>query len=178
MHNEMLAVSWDELLVGGGASAVNLVIHAVLLAAIARLVAGMTKYDAPGPNILQRTIVIYVAGLLLVMAHYLEVRVWAKTYEWVDAAPANTPLVYFAFSNYTTLGYGDIVPLPEWRLLGPITALNGILLIGWSTALIYAVLRGTDQPKDVNPLHSRTADEIRDEVEEVEKDVEREVKKS
>jgi hypothetical protein len=48
---------------------------------------------------------------------------------------------YFAFVNYTTLGYGDILPVERWRLLGPITALNGVLLIGWSTAVIFEVLR-------------------------------------
>ena len=173
----MLAVSWDELFVGGGASAVNLVIHATLLAVIVRVVAALRHYKMLGPSVIQRTIVIYVAGLLLVLAHYLEVRVWAKTYEWVDAAPANTPLVYFAFSNYTTLGYGDIIPVPEWRLLGPITALNGILLIGWSTALIYAVLRGTDDPKPTGPLTSDAAEEIRDEVEKAEQDVSRKIKR-
>ncbi len=93
----MLGVSWDELLVGGGASAVNLVIHAVLLAAIVRVVSALRDYRMLGPSIIQRTVVIYVAGLLLVLAHYLKVRVWARTYAWVGAAPPNTPFVYFAF---------------------------------------------------------------------------------
>jgi carbon starvation protein CstA len=65
------------------------------------------------------------------------------TYDVVDAAPPDTPLVYFAFVNYTTLGYGDVLPVADWRLLAPMTALNGIMLIGWSTALIYAVLRSS-----------------------------------
>jgi hypothetical protein len=46
----------------------------------------------------------------------------------------------WAFVNFTTLGYGDVLPLPEWRLIGPITAMNGVLLLGWSTAVIFAVL--------------------------------------
>ncbi len=50
---------------------------------------------------------------------------------------------YFAFVNYATLGYGDIVPVAEWRLLGPMAAMNGILLFGWSTAVIFEVLRRT-----------------------------------
>src|SRR5260221_8934287 len=54
-----------------------------------------------------------------------------------------TDLVYFAFVNCTTLGYGDVVPLERWRLLGPVTAMNGILLFGWSTAVIFEVLRRT-----------------------------------
>jgi hypothetical protein len=45
--------------------------------------------------------------------------------------------------NYTTLGYGDVVPLDRWRLLGPMTAMNGVLMFGWSAALIFAVLQKT-----------------------------------
>ena len=67
--------------------------------------------------------------------------IWAGTYALVDAAPPGTDLVYFAFSNYTTLGYGNVLPEPHRRLLGPMTALNGILLIGWSTALVFAIIR-------------------------------------
>ena len=57
-----------------------------------------------------------------------------------DVAPAADPF-YFAFVNYTTLGYGDVVPSAEWRLIGPITAMNGVLLFGWSTAVLFDVIR-------------------------------------
>ena len=59
----------------------------------------------------------------------------------VDAAPADANLVYFAFVNYTTLGYGDVIPAERWQLLGPMAAMNGILLFGWSTAVIFEILR-------------------------------------
>ena len=59
------------------------------------------------------------------------------------AAPPDANLVYFTFVNYTTLGYGDITPAERWRLLGPMTAMNGVLLFGWSTAVIFQVLRRT-----------------------------------
>jgi hypothetical protein len=81
--------------------------------------------------------------LMLMSAHMMEVFVWAAVYALVNAAPAGADLVYFAFVNYTTLGYGDIMPVPEWRLLGPMAAMNGILLFGWSTAVIFEVLRKT-----------------------------------
>jgi len=41
--------------------------------------------------------------------HAIEVVVWSWAYSVVSAAPAGTNLVYFAFVNYTTLGYGDVV---------------------------------------------------------------------
>ena len=63
---------------------------------------------------------------------------------WIfNAAPAGADLVYFAFVNYATLGYGDVLPVERWRLLGPITAMTGMLLFGWSTAVIFEVLRRT-----------------------------------
>src|SRR5262249_44632304 len=43
----------------------------------------------------------------------------------------------------TSSGYGDVIPVERWRLLGPMTAMNGVLLFGWSTAVIFQVLRRT-----------------------------------
>jgi hypothetical protein len=80
---------------------------------------------------------------VLMAAHVLEVFVWALAYLIFDAAPQGANLVYFAFVNYTTLGYGDVLPAERWRLLGPITAMTGMLLFGWSTAVIFEVLRRT-----------------------------------
>jgi hypothetical protein len=64
-------------------------------------------------------------------------------YAIVGAAPAGTDLIYFAFVNFTTLGYGDVTLVERWHLLGPMTVMNGVLLFGWSTAVIFEVLRMT-----------------------------------
>ena len=61
----------------------------------------------------------------------------------MDATPTDSDLLYFAFVNYTTLGYGDMTPVRAWRLTGPRTAMNGILMFGWSTAVLFEVLRKT-----------------------------------
>ena len=53
----------------------------------------------------------------------------------------NATYFEFAFENYTALGYGDALPADGNRLIGPITALNGLLLIGWSIAVIFEVMR-------------------------------------
>jgi len=82
------------------------------------------------------------------VAHFSEVMVWSLAYAIVGAAPAGADPVYFAFVNYTTLGYGDVIPVERWRLLGPITAMNGVLLFGWSTAVIFEVLRRTARRLD------------------------------
>ena len=59
---------------------------------------------------------------VLMAAHTSEVLVWSLAYLIVDAVLVGANLVYFAFVNYTTLGYGDVTPLQDWQLLGPMTA--------------------------------------------------------
>jgi hypothetical protein len=81
--------------------------------------------------------------IVLMGAHVCEVAVWSLGYALLDAARPGTDLMYFAFVNYTTLGYGDITPVDRWLLLGPMTAMNGVLMFGWSTAVIFEVLRRT-----------------------------------
>jgi Ion channel len=85
---------------------------------------------------------------VLMVAHIAEVFVWSVAYAVANAVQDDASLIYFAFVNYTTLGYGDITPLAEWRLLGPMAAMNGILMFGWSTALMFEVLRKTIARQD------------------------------
>ena len=96
----------DQLLAGGATSLVNLVIHALIMGALVHLVLGMAGRGPGAPEFLRYTVVIVTTGGVLYAAHFAEVLLWAYTYAAVGAAPPGTDLVYFAFSNYTTLGYG------------------------------------------------------------------------
>ena len=129
-----------QFLFGGAVSVCNIVIHALVMALVVR-VAQMAKGHTTSGSWLPVTGVMIVTVTILMTAHASEVMVWSLAYAMAGAAPANTDLVYFAFVNYTTLGYGDVVPVQRWQLLGPLTAMNGVLLFGWSTAVIFEVLR-------------------------------------
>ncbi len=85
-----------------------------------------------------------IATVSVLMAAYMaEVVVWSFAYAIVGIAPSGTDLSYVAFVNYTTLGCGDVTPIERWHLLGPMTAMNDVLLFGWSTAVIFQVLLRT-----------------------------------
>ena len=132
-----------QLLVGGGVSAINIAIHASVVATIlVRIVRTQSRWQTSRSHPAVFLMAVMISTVLILMAgHTVEVFVWALAYLIVGIAPGAADLVYFSFVNYTTLGYGDIVPVERWRLLGPITALNGVLLIGWSTAVIFEVLQ-------------------------------------
>lgn len=131
-----------QFLVGSIANVINIMIHALVTVGaigIARS-AGLRQTDRPKLRLMA---VMVCAAAVLMVAHTLEVFVWALVYAVVGAAPAGSNMLYFAFVNYTTLGYGDVTPVEAWQLTGPMTAMNGILMFGWSTAVLFEVLRKT-----------------------------------
>lgn len=128
-----------QLLVGSAVSTINIMLHATVTMIAIRIARTAARRSSSRP-LLYLAGVMIATSLVLMAAHTLEVFVWSVTYAIVNAAPDDANLVYFAFVNYTTLGYGDVTPLAKWRLLGPMTAMNGVLMFGWSTALIFEVL--------------------------------------
>jgi voltage-gated potassium channel Kch len=83
-----------------------------------------------------------IAGLVVMMflASLVEVAIWAATYLGLGALKGVERALYFSMVTFTTLGYGDIVLDEQWRLLGSFEAANGIIMFGWTTALIFAVV--------------------------------------
>ena len=131
-----------QILVGTSVSVCNIAIHALVMAAV--IWASRTAGAITTSRQSLRMITVMIATVSFLMAaHLVEVLVWALAYAIVDAAPPGSALIYFAFVNYTTLGYGDVTPVERWHLLGPMTAMNGVLMFGWSTAVIFEVLRKT-----------------------------------
>jgi len=123
------------------ASFINFAIHAVMTG----LIVVATRHTARRTDHL--TVFFRLAALLtvtmvtLMIAHIAEIGVWAAAYGLMGVTPPHVTALDFAFENYTALGYGDAVPSGVWRIVGPITALNGLLLVGWSVAIIFEVMR-------------------------------------
>ena len=131
-----------QYLVGAAASVCNIAIYALIMVVVIRVTRVVDEWATERPSL--RLIAVMIASVtVLMIAHLAEVLVWSLIYVVTDAAPDGTDLIYFAFVNYTTLGYGDVTPVQRWHLLGPMTAMNGVLLFGWSTAVIFEVLRTT-----------------------------------
>ena len=130
-------------LIGAFLVAITVVIHAVgttlWLGVVIRRVAASGGWQV----MLAMTTLIRTV-LVLVALHVLEIVLWAVAYRTMvpdDELATFEQAVYFSFVTFTTLGYGDITLGESWRLLSGIEALNGILLVGWTTAMIFAVVQ-------------------------------------
>jgi hypothetical protein len=134
----------NQLLIGGLVSLANFGIHALmtgLIVVVTRHVAGRTD----DLHVFMRlSALMMVAVCVLMVAHVVEISVWAAFYALAGIETEKAGSFEFAFENYTALGYGDAVASQGYRLMGPITALNGLLLIGWSVAIIFEVVKMAD----------------------------------
>src|SRR5689334_20070364 len=135
-----LAAAWALM-------ALCVVAHAV---AIPVLLRWLQRRGVPaGPLWPSIKLFVHLAGAV-VLLHLAEIALWAFFYSWQAAMPDMTSALYFSGVTYTTTGYGDLVLAPEWRLVGAVEALTGILMCGWSTAFFFAVVA-----RSLTPARSR-----------------------
>jgi hypothetical protein len=92
-------------------------------------------------SLVPSTLKLAVFVLWLFLATVIEVWIWAILYLLLGAIATLEEAVYFSTSTFTTLGFGDIVLDEEWRVLASFEAANGLLMFGWSTALVFAAVQ-------------------------------------
>jgi hypothetical protein len=126
-----------NLLIGTVAITATVFIHTFGLISVSRTIGWLTaKLHLHG----QKTRIIamngVVLGLLVVLS--VEIWLWALFHLLVGTVDDFPTALYFSTITFSTVGYGDVIPHPEWRLLAALEGVNGFLLIGWSTAYLVA----------------------------------------
>ena len=127
----------SKLLLAWGLMALCVVIHALGVTSAMRWV---RRHPADSQQFWIWTwLLIRLAGWMILL-HLVEVLVWALFYAWQRAMPDVQSAFYFSTVTYTTTGYGDLVLPEEWRILGGVEALTGILMCGLSTGFFFAIV--------------------------------------
>jgi hypothetical protein len=128
------------LLVGAAVLLGTLLCYALATALIIHFVVHLIRIGFTGLGFWRNVAVMIIVSLLTAMAHLIQIGLWAIALVLVGASSSFQAALYCSAQNYTALGYGDIM-LPEpWRMLGPLEAINGLLLFGLSTALMFAIM--------------------------------------
>src|SRR5436190_7342274 len=96
------------------------------------------RHAQPGPTQWGNVLHLSAVMMSMLLGNFLQMAGWAVLFlalgEFSDFATA----LYHSAVNFSTLGYGDVVMSPRWRLLGPVEAANGILMFGVSSAVMTA----------------------------------------
>lgn len=117
-----------------------LVLQAILVAAALRYYVRhdyLLNSPAFGPSL----VVIIGVMVLLLFGNLSQIAIWAVLFVWLGEFPLFSEAFYHSAVNFATLGYGDIVMSDAHKLLGPMQAINGVLMIGISTAALMSAFQ-------------------------------------
>ena len=124
-----------QLSIGLAVSLLNIAIHASVMAPMTRSAYRMGQRTLSAQPLVRMMLVMMATVWVLMLAHLAEIGIGRSSTACCTSRPPGADVFY------ATLGYGDVVHVPEWRLLGPMAGMNGVLLFGWSTAVMFEVLR-------------------------------------
>ena len=117
---------------------ITVLVHTVGLIVLSRVMILAINWSRLHQHAAGRTGALVTAVLGLFFIHTIEVWIWAVVFFAVGVAPIFADALYFSTVTFSTIGYGDILPPPGWRLFCALEGINGFLLIGWSTAYLVA----------------------------------------
>ena len=128
------------LVVGASATLCTLLIHGMAVLANVNFIRYERRRGRLGAGPLIDFAIVVVTMLLVFVAHLIEIALWAGLFVICGEFQEFGIAYYFSATNYTTLGYGDLIMSPSWKLLGPLEAADGALMFGVSTAMIFTVI--------------------------------------
>ena len=129
-----------KLAAGMGMMVLTIIIHALFMVGGAKVAKWRrSRYGDVGKEMV-KAVLLSVLTVWMFLAIVLEAGLWALLYLFnplITALPDLETAFYFSMVTFTTLGYGDVVLTGPWRMLASIQAANGVIIFGWTTALIF-----------------------------------------
>jgi hypothetical protein len=128
------------LAVAGIVVACTIFIHALAVGATVNFVRREKRLGREGLGLWTNLSIVAFAMSFVLVAHLIEIALWAELFLICGEFKGFGIAYYFSAVNYTTLGYGDLIMSPAWKLLGPLEAADGTFMFGVSTAIIFTVM--------------------------------------
>ncbi len=126
-----------NLLLATAVITATVLIHAFGILEVTRIVGIVAdRFRLEGRHARTIAMTIIVLGMLVVLT--VEVWLWAVVHFAIGSFADFETALYFSIVSFSTLGYGDVIPPPQWRIFAALEGINGFLLIGWSTAYLIA----------------------------------------
>jgi hypothetical protein len=125
---------------GLGMMVLTIIIHALFMVAGTKATKWRRSRFGHVRKEMEKAVLLSVLTVWMFLAIVLEAGLWALLYLFdplVTALPDLETAFYFSMVTFTTLGYGDVVLTGPWRTLASIQAANGVIIFGWTTALIF-----------------------------------------
>ena len=118
-----------------------LIVQVVVVFWCVRYCSRQTDGDASSAGWLRTIRPLSVSMLAMMIANLLQIAVWGGLFVLLGEFEDLYAAIYHSAVNFTSLGYGDVVMKQEWKLLGPLEAANGVLMMSMTAAALTAILQ-------------------------------------
>lgn len=135
-----------NIVIGLGTMAICLFLEGLLLALALKYYLNH-QHEMLLPAVGKTMTILCGVMVLLVVGNLIQIGVWAGLFELLAEFENYSTAFYHSAVNFSTLGYGDLVMTEKHRLLGPLEAVNGILMVGVSTAALIAIFQDAIKKK-------------------------------
>jgi hypothetical protein len=129
-----------NLLMAALLNAVTFLVHAVGLIGLTHLMTEIIESSSVRERRWAKLMAMFLLAMGLFLLLSVEIAVWAAFMVGIGAFPDFETAFYFSTSSFATIGFGDVPPALEWRLLAAMEGVTGFLIVGWSAA--YMVTSG------------------------------------
>ncbi|ESQ17249.1 MAG: two pore domain potassium channel family protein [Thiohalocapsa sp. PB-PSB1] len=134
----------NEIVLGLGMMILTTMIHAAFMVSGMRLAEWRLSHHGHAKGQLAKAARVSGLTAWMFLAIVVEATAWASLYLYnpmITSLPNLETAFYFSMVTFTTLGYGDVVLTGNWRTLASIQAANGVIVFGWTTALIFVYIQ-------------------------------------
>ena len=142
-HQVIEATFNRQILIGVGMIGLWVIIHGVGLFSLQRAMHGKEideRFENLEPLSLKGAFFTLCVVFALIFIHFVEIWLFAFLYKYLQALGSFEESLYFSTISYATIGYSDASISTEWRLIGALEGILGVILLGWSTAFFVRIL--------------------------------------
>jgi hypothetical protein len=140
LHYEEVAKMFIPIMTGTALLVGSLLSYAAATSLVVQVVVKLIHRGYVEGTVWKNIAVMAIVTLITAAAHLTQIALWAVAFLLCGQISSFEKAFYFSAQNYTALGYGDIILSERWRLLGPLESINGLLLFGLSTAVLFAIM--------------------------------------
>ena len=151
-------MTMSNLMIGLPTMLLCLIIQVVIAFLNVRYLVWHLVDESTGRSFFSGIRLLLISMLIILLGNLLQIVLWGTLFfllaEFVDLYEA----IYHSAVNFTTLGYGDIVMSKHWKLLGPLEAVNGVLMLGMSSAALVVILQHLIKAKIDHRIQHKSTD--------------------
>jgi hypothetical protein len=144
-----------DLAFGGAMLIVIVLVHAAGVRAVTGQVVRRSERILQRPTAWRADVLMSGMVFLLLALHLLEIGLWSAALVYADLVTDWRAAGFFAGNTYTTIGYGEVILPPGWKMLAPVIAISGLFTFGWSGSVLVDLVGRCQKIKDAAQRRNR-----------------------